>query len=216
MTEAAATGPLISARTGLLLPPLPREHLLPPPLLIGAGRHCLEEQGRNTSGKEQGRPPTCSSGKEKGRPSMAQHAGRKGRAAIRRPTAAATTERVCLYPTRRRRTHATVGLYPTLEKMEKNRWNSIPERRRRRRSLFSMAMARRSGRAGRSPREKKTREGGGSGVRKAAYFYAQGRSIWQLLEDGELGWETIGDYFFLFSPKDQRWGREIKNYWRCS
>ena len=120
MTQAAAAGPLISARTGLLLPPLPREHLLPPPLLIGAGRHCLEEQGRNTSGKEQGRPPTCSSGKEKGRPSMAQHAGRKGRAAIRRPTAAAaTTERVCLYPTQRRRTHATVGLYPTLEKMEK-------------------------------------------------------------------------------------------------
>ena len=204
MTQAAAAGPLISARTGLLLPPLPREHLLPPPLLIGAGRHCLEEQGRNTSGKEQGRPPTCSSGKEKGRPSMAQHAGRKGRAAIRRPTAAAATiERVCLYPTRRRRTHATVGLYPTPEKME-NGWNSIPERRRRRRrSLFStaMAMARRSGRAGRSPREKKTREGGGSGVRKAAYFYAQGRSIWQLLEDGELGWETIGDYFFDFSQK---------------
>jgi len=112
VTQAAAAGPP---------PPLPREHLLPPPLLIGAGRHCLEERGRNTSGKEQGRPPTCSSGKEKGRPSMAQHACRKGRAAIRRPTAAvaATTERVCLYPTRRRRTHATVGLYPTLEKMEK-------------------------------------------------------------------------------------------------
>jgi len=48
---------------------------------------------------------------------------------------------------------------------------------------------------------KKTREGGGSGVRKAAYFYAQGRSIWQLLEDGELGWETIRDYFFDFSQK---------------
>ena len=64
-----------------------------------------------------------------------------------------------------------------------------------------MAMERRSGRVGRSPREKKTREGGGSGVRKAAYFYAQGRSIWQLLEDGELGWETIRDYFFDFSQK---------------
>ena len=53
----------------------------------------------------------------------------------------------------------------------------------------------------RSPREKKTRKGGGSGVRKAAYFYAQVRSIWQLLEDGELGWETIRDYFFDFSQK---------------
>jgi len=91
---------------------------------------------------------------------------------------------------------------PNTRENGKNRWNSIPERRRRH-SLFStaMAMERRSGRVGRSPREKKTREGGGSGVRKAAYFYAQGRSIWQLLEDGELGWETIRDYFFDFSQK---------------
>jgi len=49
---------------------------------------------------------------------------------------------------------------PNTGKNGKNRWNSIPERRRRRRrrrSLFStaMAMERRSGRAGRSPREKK-------------------------------------------------------------
>ena len=51
------------------------------------------------------------------------------------------------------------------------------------------------------PAWEKTREGGGSGVRKAAYFYAQVRSIWQLLEDGELGWETIRDYFFDFSQK---------------
>ena len=50
---------------------------------------------------------------------------------------------------------------------------------------------------------KKRAEGGGSGVRKAAYFYAQGRSIWQLLEDGELGWKPLETIFLTFSKKNK-------------
>ena len=124
---------------------------------------------------------------EQARTATAQHAGRKGRAVRRRPTvAAATTE---------------LDPIPNAEKNGKNASNSIPERRRRRRS-FSMAMARRSGGAGRSPRERKKRcKGGRSGVGRAAYFYAQNRPICQLLGDQELGWETIRDYFFDFSQK---------------
>jgi len=103
VTQAAAAGLLISARTGLLMPPLPREHLLPPPLLIGAGRHCLEEQGRNTSGKEQGRPPTCSSDKEKGRLATAQHDGHAQAYGGVASTPAGRARRPCTGLRRRRR-----------------------------------------------------------------------------------------------------------------
>ena len=39
--------------------------------------------------------------------------------------------------------------------------------------------------------------------RSGAYFYAQERPIYQLLEDGKLEWETIGGYIFLFSQKNK-------------
>ena len=39
-------------------------------------------------------------------------------------------------------------------------------------------------------------------LERSAYFYAQGRPIYQLLRDEELGWKTIGE-FFVFSKKNK-------------
>jgi hypothetical protein len=50
--------------------------------------------------------------------------------------------------------------------------------------------------------------------RSCAYFYAQGMSICQLLGDGILEWEIVGECFFSFFKKKQGWGRVIGNCWR--
>ena len=47
---------------------------------------------------------------------------------------------------------------------------------------------------------------------RSAYIYAHIHPICQLLEDGEVRWETIGEYFFYFFQKnknkdgEERWG----------
>ena len=51
--------------------------------------------------------------------------------------------------------------------------------------------------------KKKSRGSSDRESRRSAYFYAQGRPIYQLLADGELEWETIGEYFFAFSQKNK-------------
>jgi hypothetical protein len=37
-----------------------------------------------------------------------------------------------------------------------------------------------------------------------------------ILGDGKLEYSTIEDCFFPFPKKKQRWGKRIKNSWRCS
>ena len=57
---------------------------------------------------------------------------------------------------------------------------------------------------GRSPRRKKKAVGRGDQEgRLGAYFCAQWSSICQLLGDGELGWGTIGECFFIFFKKNK-------------
>jgi len=51
---------------------------------------------------------------------------------------------------------------------------------------------------------------------RSAQIYAHIHPICQLLKDGEVGWEIIGECFFFFFLKKQGWGREMGNYWRCS
>ena len=63
-------------------------------------------------------------------------------------------------------------------------------------------MARRKDGAGKKKAPEKKSRGRGDGERRRrAYFYAQGNPICQLLEDRELGWETIGECFLPFSKK---------------
>jgi len=48
----------------------------------------------------------------------------------------------------------------------------------------------------------------------ACLFLGTGREIYQLLGDGKLALETIGEGFFSF-PKKQGWENGIRNSWRC-
>ena len=49
--------------------------------------------------------------------------------------------------------------------------------------------------------KKRSWERGDGERRKCAHFYAQGNPICQLLRDGKLEWETIGEWFFGFFSK---------------
>ena len=64
-------------------------------------------------------------------------------------------------------------------------------------------MARRKDGAGKkkAPEKKKSRGRGDGERRRRAYFYAQENPICQLLEDRELGWETIVECFLTFFKK---------------
>jgi len=54
-----------------------------------------------------------------------------------------------------------------------------------------------------TPRRRGDREG-----RSGAYFYAQGMSICQLLGDGILEWEIVGECFFSYFKKKNKDGEE--------
>ena len=51
--------------------------------------------------------------------------------------------------------------------------------------------------------EKKSRGRGDGEPWRCAYFYAQENPICQLLENRELGWGTIGEYFLPFFKKNK-------------
>ena len=57
--------------------------------------------------------------------------------------------------------------------------------------------------AGKKAPGKKSRGRGDGEPRRCAYFYAQGNPICQLLEDRELVWGTIGEYFLPFFQKNK-------------
>jgi len=52
--------------------------------------------------------------------------------------------------------------------------------------------------------------------RSGSYIYAQIKPICQLLVEGKLRWGTIAENFFPFFSEKHGWGREMRNYGRCS
>jgi len=51
---------------------------------------------------------------------------------------------------------------------------------------------------------------------RSAHIYARGGTFSELGINGNLGWRTVGEGFFLFLPKKIRMATWDGNSWRCS